>query len=55
MTLFFEVYFILVHNLRDSEFNIYISKPCTEAGKNSFHFQRVALWNGLSSDLKKSV
>ena len=40
------------HNLRNSEYNIYISRPYAEAGKNSFHYKGAVLWNGLTRDTK---
>ena len=40
------------YNLRHSDVNIYVPIPNTEAGKNSFHYKRTVLWNGLPNDVK---
>lgn len=40
------------HNLRNSEYNVYVPRPYTEAGKNSFHYQGAVLWNSLSRDIR---
>ena len=37
------------YNLRNSEFNICVPRQYTETGKNSFYYQGVVLWDGLSS------
>ena len=42
-----------VHShVRNSEYNVYVPRPYTEAGKNSFHYQGAVLWNSLSRDAK---
>ena len=35
------------HNVRNSEY-VYVPRPYTETGKNSFHYQGAVLWNSLS-------
>ena len=41
-----------LYNLRHSDVNIYVPRPNTETGKNSFHYKEAILWNGLSNDVK---
>ena len=41
-----------LYNLRRSDVNIYLPRPNTEAGKNSFHYKGLVLWTGLSDDVK---
>ena len=43
------------HNLRNSEYNVYIPRPYAEAGKNSFHYKGAVLWNGLTRDTKSQL
>ena len=43
------------HNLRNFEYNVYVPRPFTEAGKNTFHYQGQVFWNGLSNDAKSQI
>ena len=42
------------HNLRGSEHNLFIPRPCTEALKKSFQYRGAVLWNGLSVKAKQA-
>ena len=41
-----------LYDLRHSDVNIYVPRPNTEAGKNSFHYKGAVLWNGLPYNIK---
>ena len=38
------------HNVRNSY--VYVPRPYTESGENSFHYQGAVLWNSLPRDVK---
>ena len=40
------------YNLRNSTYNLFVPRPCTEAGKNSFHYRGAVLWNSLPGKVK---
>ena len=44
-----------LYNLRHSDVNIYVPRPNTEAGKNSFHYKGAILWNGLPNNVKSQL
>ena len=39
--------YMYYYNLRNSTYNLFVPRPCTEAGKNSFHYREAVLWNSL--------
>ena len=39
-------------NLRNSIHNLFLPRPFTEPGKNSFHYRGAVLWNSLSNTVK---
>ena len=50
--IFENINFVHSHNVRNSEYNVYVPRPSTEAGKNSFRYQGAVLWKSLSRDAK---
>ena len=41
--------------LRNFEYNVYVPRPFTEAGKNASHYQGEVFWNGLSNNAKSQI
>ena len=40
------------YNLRNSKHNMFVPRPYTEAGKNTFHYRWAVFWNSLSNTFK---
>ena len=40
------------YNLRNSTYNLFVPRPCTEAVKNSSHCSGAVLWNSLPGKVK---
>jgi hypothetical protein len=40
------------HNLRYSNYNTFVPRPNTEAGKSSYSYRGAVLWNSLPIDIR---